>query len=149
LDMGFPVEDDVTKPDHTYVFSFPVKAPENAVFRKDMSAIEQLELWLVYQTAWCEHKPSITISVKEEEWPEVGAWCWKHFDHLSGVSFLPFSDHVYAQAPYQDCTKEEYETLLAKMPKNVDWSKLSIYETRDTTTGTQELNCTAAGGCEL
>ena len=149
LDMGFPVEDDVTKPDNTYVFSFPVKAPDNAVFRKDMSAIEQLELWLVYQTAWCEHKPSITISVKEEEWPEVGAWCWKHFDHLSGVSFLPFSDHVYAQAPYQDCTKEEYETLLAKMPKNVDWSKLSIYEARDTTTGTQELNCTAAGGCEL
>ena len=149
VDMGFPVEDDVTKPDHTYVFSFPVKAPENAVFRKDMSAIEQLELWLIYQKAWCEHKPSITISVKEEEWPEVGAWCWKYFDQLSGVSFLPFSDHVYAQAPYQDCTKEEYEALLAKMPKNIDWTKLSIYETRDTTTGTQELACSAAGGCEL
>ena len=144
-----PVEDDVTKPDHTYVFSFPVKAPENAVFRKDMSAIEQLELWLIYQKAWCEHKPSITISVKEEEWPEVGAWCWKYFDQLSGVSFLPFSDHVYAQAPYQDCTKEEYEALLVKMPKDVDWTKLSIYETRDTTTGSQELACSAAGGCEI
>jgi ribonucleoside-diphosphate reductase alpha chain len=149
LDMGFPVEDDVTKPDHTYVFSFPVKAPENAVFRKDMSAIEQLELWLIYQNAWCEHKPSITISVKEEEWPEVGAWCWKYFDQLSGVSFLPFSDHVYAQAPYQDCTKEEYEALLSEMPKNVDWTKLSIYETKDTTTGSQELACSAAGGCEI
>ena len=149
VDMGFPVEDDVTKPDHTYVFSFPVKAPENAVFRKDMSAIEQLELWLIYQKAWCEHKPSITISVKEEEWPEVGAWCWKYFDQLSGVSFLPFSDHVYAQAPYQDCTKEEYEALLVKMPKDVDWTKLSIYETRDTTTGSQELACSAAGGCEI
>jgi ribonucleoside-diphosphate reductase alpha chain len=149
LDMGFPVEDDVTKPDHTYVFSFPVKAPENAVFRKDMTAIDQLELWLVYQKSWCEHKPSITISVKEEEWPEVGAWCWKHFDELSGVSFLPFSDHVYAQAPYQDCTKEEYEALLVKMPKNVDWSKLSIYENRDNTVGSQELACSAAGGCEI
>jgi ribonucleoside-triphosphate reductase len=149
LDMGFPVEDDVTKPDHTYVFSFPVKAPENAVFRKDMTAIDQLELWLVYQKSWCEHKPSITISVKEEEWPEVGAWCWKHFDELSGVSFLPFSDHVYAQAPYQDCTKEEYEALLVRMPKNVDWSKLSIYENRDNTVGSQELACSAAGGCEI
>jgi ribonucleoside-diphosphate reductase alpha chain len=149
IDAGFPAEDDVTKPDHTYVFSFPIKSPENAIYRSDMNAIQQLELWLAYKRHWCEHKPSITVSVREEEWPEVGAWVWKHFDEMSGVSFLPFSDHVYAQAPYQDCTKEEYETLLAAMPKNVDWSKLSDYENRDTTVGSQELACSAAGGCEI
>ena len=147
-DMGFPVEDDVTKPEHTYVFSFPQKSPDHAVFRKDMSAIEQLELWLTYQRHWCEHKPSVTISVKEEEWPEVGAWVYNHFDEMSGVSFLPFSDHVYRQAPYQDCTKEEYEALLAKMPKNVNWTDLAKYEKRDSTTGSQELAC-VAGGCEI
>jgi ribonucleoside-triphosphate reductase (thioredoxin) len=147
-DMGFPVEDDVTKPEHTYVFSFPQKSPDHAVFRKDMSAIEQLELWLTYQRHWCEHKPSVTISVKEEEWPAVGAWVYDHFDEMSGVSFLPFSDHVYRQAPYQDCTKEEYEALLAKMPKNVNWSDLAKYEKRDSTTGSQELAC-VAGGCEI
>ena len=149
IDAGFPAEDDVTKPDHTYVFSFPIKSPENAIYRSDMNAIQQLELWLAYQRHFCEHKPSITVSVREEEWPEVGAWVWKHFDEMSGVSFLPFSDHVYAQAPYQDCTKEEYEALLASMPKNVDWSKLSDYENRDTTVGSQELACSAAGGCEI
>ena len=148
-DMGFPVEDDITKPQHTYVFSFPQKSPENAIYRKDMSAIEQLELWLTYQRHWCEHKPSVTVSVKEEEWPEVGAWVYNHFDEMSGVSFLPFSDHVYKQAPYQDCTKEEYEALLAKMPKNVDWAKLATYEKQDATTGSQELACSAAGGCEI
>lgn len=148
VDMGFPVEDDVTKPQHTYVFSFPVKSPDHAIYRNDMTAIEQLELWLKYQRHWCEHKPSITVSVKEEEWPEVGAWVYNHFDEMSGVSFLPFSDHVYKQAPYQDCTKEEYEALLAKMPKNVDWEKLAIYEKQDATTGTQELAC-VAGACEI
>jgi ribonucleoside-diphosphate reductase alpha chain len=148
VEMGFPVEDDVTKPDHTHVFSFPIKAPENAIYRKDMTAIEQLELWLTYQRHWCEHKPSITVSVKEHEWPEVGAWVWKHFDEMSGVSFLPFSDHVYAQAPYQDCTREDYEALAAKMPKNVDWVKLAEYEKQDMTTGSQELAC-VAGACEI
>jgi ribonucleoside-diphosphate reductase alpha chain len=148
IDMGFPAEDDVTKPDHTYVFSFPIKAPENAIYRKDMTAIEQLEMWLAYQRHWCEHKPSITVSVKEHEWPEVGAWVWKHFDEMSGVSFLPFSDHVYAQAPYQDCTREEYEALAVKMPKNVDWAKLADYEKQDMTIGSQELAC-VAGACEL
>jgi ribonucleoside-triphosphate reductase len=149
VDMGFPVEDDVTKPEHTYVFSFPIKSPDNAIYRQDMTAIEQLELWLTYQRAWSEHKPSITVSVKEHEWPEVGAWVWKHIGEMSGVSFLPFSEHVYQQAPYQDCTKEEYEALVEKMPSNVNWSKLSEYERVDTTTGTQELSCSAAGGCEL
>jgi len=147
-EMGFPVEDDVMKPEHTYVFSFPQKSPDHAVFRTDMTAIEQLELWLVYQRHWCEHKPSVTISVKEEEWPEVGAWVYNHFDEMSGVSFLPFSDHVYQQAPYQDCTKEEYEALAAKMPKDIDWTMLAKYEKRDSTTGSQELAC-VAGGCEI
>ena len=147
-DMGFPCEDDVMKPEHTYVFSFPQKSPDHAVFRTDMTAIEQLELWLVYQRHFCEHKPSVTISVKEDEWPEVGAWVYNHFDEMSGVSFLPFSDHVYQQAPYQDCTKEEYEALAAKMPKNIDWTMLAKYEKRDNTTGSQELAC-VAGGCEI
>ena len=148
IDAGFPAEDDVTKPDHTYVFSFPIKSPDNAIYRSDMNAIQQLELWLTYYRHFCEHKPSITVSVREEEWPEVGAWVWNHMDEMSGVSFLPFSDHVYAQAPYQDCTKEEYEALLNKMPKNVDWSKLADYERQDSTIASQELAC-AAGGCEI
>ena len=147
-EIGFPVEDDVTKPEHTYVFSFPQKSPENAIYRNDMTAIEQLELWLTYQRHWCEHKPSVTVSVKEDEWMEVGAWVYKYFDEMSGVSFLPFSDHVYRQAPYQDCTKEEYEALLVKMPKNVNWEDLAKYEKKDTTTGSQELAC-VAGGCEI
>ena len=147
-DMGFPCEDDVMKPDHTLVFSFPMKSPDSAVFRTDMTAIEQLELWKVYQDAWCEHKPSVTISVKEDEWMEVGAWCYKYFDYMSGVSFLPFSDHTYRQAPYQDCSEEEYKKLLDTMPKNVDWSSLSNYESTDLTLGSQEMAC-AAGGCEI
>lgn len=148
IDAGIPVEDCVMRPDNVYVFSFPMKAPENAVFRTDMSAIEQLELWVTYQDHWCEHKPSVTISVKEHEWLDVGAWVYNHFDKMSGVSFLPFSDHVYKQAPYQDCSKEEYEEFAAKMPKAIDWSKLKDYEKTDTTTGAQELAC-VAGGCEI
>ena len=147
-DLGFPCEDDVMKPEHTLVFSFPMKSPDQAVFRTDMTAIEQLELWKVYQDAWCEHKPSVTISVKEEEWMEVGAWCYKYFDYMSGVSFLPFSDHTYRQAPYQDCSETEYKELLEQMPKDVDWSILSNYESTDLTLGAQEMAC-AAGGCEI
>jgi len=147
-EAGFPVEDDVTKPNHTYVFSFPVKGPKHGVYRKDMTAIEQLELWKVYQEHWCEHKPSVTISVKETEWMEVGAWVYNNFDMMSGVSFLPFSDHTYRQAPYQDCSEEEYKELLAKMPKDVDWGLLSEYEEQDMTTSSQELAC-VAGGCEI
>lgn len=148
VDFGFPVEDDITKPDHTFVFSFPIKSPENAIYRENMSAIDQLDMWLKYQRHYCEHKPSITVSVKEDEWMEVGAFVWRHIDEMSGVSFLPFSDHVYQQAPYQECTKEEYEEMLAKMPKEVDWSMLSIYEASDMTEGTQIIACTA-GGCEM
>ena len=147
-ECGFPVENDVMKPEHTSVFSFPMKVGRGAVFRTDMSAIEQLELWLIYQKHWCEHKPSVTISVKEHEWIDVGAWVYKHFEYMSGVSFLPFSDHSYQQAPYQDCTEEEYKDLLKKMPKNVDWNKLSDWESIDMTTASQELACTA-GACEI
>lgn len=147
--MGFPVENDITKPDHTYIFSFPIKSPDNAICRKDMSAIQQLEMWLAYQRYFCEHKPSITVSVKEDEWMETGAWVWKHFDEMSGVSFLPFSDHTYQQAPYQDCTKEEYEEFVKKMPTDIDWSLLNQYESTDQTIGSQELACAAAGGCDI
>ena len=147
-EMGFPNEPDVTKPDHTTVFSFPMKSPKDAVFRMDMSALEQLELWKTYATSWCEHKPSVTISVKEDEWVDVAAWVYENFDSISGISFLPFSEHVYRQAPYQDCTKEEYEEALKTMPKNVDWAELSKYESQDYTISSQELACTA-GGCEV
>ena len=149
VDAGFPVEDDVMNPTHTSVFSFPMKVDENSVFRTDMSAIEQLELWLTYQKHWCEHKPSVTISVKEHEWLEVGAWVYENLDYMSGVSFLPFNDHTYKQAPYQDCNELEYHDLKAKMPKLVDWTLLGEYEKSDMTIGSQELACSAAGGCEI
>ena len=147
-DAGFPVEDDVMNPSHTAVFSFPMRVNEDAVFRTDMTAIEQLELWKTYQENWCEHKPSVTISVKEHEWLEVGAWVYENFNYMSGVSFLPFSEHTYKQAPYQDIKKEEYDVLLNKMPKEVDWTKLAEYEKTDMTIGAQELAC-VAGGCEI
>ena len=147
FDAGFPVEDDVTKPEHTYVFSFPMKGPAKGVYRKEMSAVEQLEIWKVYQENWCEHKPSVTVSVKEHEWMNVGSWVYDNFDMMSGVSFLPMSDHTYRQAPYQDCTKIEYNELMKKMP-GVDWSKLSDYENADMTSGSQELAC-VAGACEV
>ena len=148
IDAGFPAEDDQMNPTHTTVFSFPIKCNPNAVFRTDMTAIEQLELWKTYQEHWCEHKPSVTISVKEEEWFEVGAWVYKYFDLMSGVSFLPYSDHTYAQAPYQDCDESKYKELLEKIPSNVDWSLLAKYEESDMTVGSQELAC-VAGGCEI
>ena len=147
-DVGFPVEDDTMNPSHTSVFSFPMKVDDSAVFRTDMTAIEQLELWKTYQENWCEHKPSVTISVKENEWLEVGAWVYENFNYMSGVSFLPFSEHTYKQAPYQDCSQKEYEILLNKMPKSVEWEKLAQYEQTDMTIGAQELAC-AAGFCEI
>jgi len=148
IDQGIPYEACVMKPEQTVVFSFPMKSPEGAVTRNDMSAIDQLEMWLIYQRHWCEHKPSVTISVRDEEWPEVGQFVWKNFDEMSGVSFLPHSDHSYQQAPYQDCTEAEYLEALDKMPKNLDWSKLSSYETEDTTKGSQTLAC-SSGSCEI
>ena len=148
VEQGFPAEDDVMKPNDTTVFSFPIKCSPDAVFRQDLSAIEQLELWKTYQVHWCEHKPSVTISVKEEEWIDVGAWVYKNFDLMSGVSFLPYSEHTYKQAPYQDCTLIEYSELVKKMPTEVNWSKLSDYEKTDMTIGSQELAC-SAGSCEI
>jgi ribonucleoside-diphosphate reductase alpha chain len=147
IDMGFPCEPCVMKPDHTMVFSFPTKA-EGSITRNDLSAIDHLEMWLKYQRYWCEHKPSITVTVKEHEWMEVGAWVYKHFDEISGISFLPHSDHSYRQAPYQDCTKEEYLIALEKMPKNIDWSKLNQYEKEDRTSSSQTFAC-SANGCEV
>ena len=145
---GIPFEPDVMKPDSTTVFSFPMKAPEGAITRTAMSAIEQLDFWLVYQRHWCEHKPSVTISVKENEWMEVGAWVYKNFDEVSGISFLPFSEHTYQQAPYQDIDAEEYAKLMETMPKSIDWGKLSDFEKEDTTSGGRELACTA-DACEI
>ena len=145
---NIPVEDDVMKPESTAVFSFPIKAPKGSITRNDMSAIQQLELWLKIQRHWCEHKPSITVSVKENEWVEVGAWVWKHFDEVSGISFLPHSDHTYRQAPYEECDKETYEKLLASMPSSIEWKELGKFEDGDRTTGSQDLAC-SAGVCEV
>ena len=147
IDMGFPAEPCVMKPDHTMVFSFPMKA-EGSITRNDLTAIEHLELWLTYQRHWCEHKPSITITVREHEWMEVGAWVYKYFDEISGISFLPHSDHSYRQAPYQDCTKIAYTALAVEMPKNVDWSLLKNYEKTDTTASSQTFAC-SGDKCEL
>jgi ribonucleoside-triphosphate reductase (thioredoxin) len=147
-EAGIPSEPDVGKPDSTTVFSFPMKAPEGAITRTAMSAIEQLDFWLVYQRHWCEHKPSVTISVKENEWMEVGAWIYKNFDEVSGISFLPFDEHTYQQAPYQDIDAEEYAKLMETMPKTIDWGKLSDFEKEDTTSGGRELACTA-DACEV
>ena len=147
-DSGIPSEPCVMKPDSTTVFSFPVKSPAGAVTRNDMTAIEQLELWKVYALEWCEHKPSVTITVREEEWLKVGAWVYDNFDICSGVSFLPHSDHSYAQAPYQDCDKDTYEEALAKMPERIDWLGLSEYEQEDNTAGSQTMAC-SGDSCEV
>ena len=147
-DMGVPSEPCVMKPDTTTVFSFPVKSPDKCVTRNDMTAVEQLQTWLVYQRHWCEHKPSVTISVKDEEWLHVGAFVYEHFDEMSGVSFLPHSDHTYQQAPYQDCDKATYQELLKTTPTAIDWSMLSEYELEDNTSGMQTMAC-SADNCEI
>ena len=147
-ESGIPHEPCVMKPDSTTVFSFPMKSPSGAVTRTQMSAIEQLEYWLMFQRHWCEHKPSVTVSVKEDEWMDVGAWVYKNFDEVSGISFLPFSDHTYAQAPYQDIDETKYYALSSEMPESIDWSKLADYEKEDTTSGGRELACTA-DACEV
>ena len=147
-DQGIPSEPDVFKPDQTTVFSFPVKAPDKAVVTSDLSAIDQLEMWLMYQRHWCEHKPSVTINVKKDEWFEVGAFVYQHFDEMSGVSFLPYNEHTYQQAPYQEVGKSEYEELLSLMPSTIDWSKLAEYEQEDNTAGSQTLAC-SGDSCEI
>ena len=147
-DAGVINEPDVMKPNDTTVFTFPIKSPEDALTRNDLTAIQHLELWLAYQRHWTEHKPSITISVKEDEWMEVGAWVYRHIDELSGISFLPYSDHTYQQAPYQEISEIEYNEILEKTPGTLDWNWLTYYETSDGTTGSQELAC-VAGACDI
>jgi ribonucleoside-diphosphate reductase alpha chain len=147
-DVGIPSEPDVTKSEATTVFYFPQRAPDGAITRRQLSAIEHLELWKTVQEHWCEHKPSITVNVREDEWMAVGAWVWKHFDILSGVSFLPMDEHTYRQAPYQEITEAEYDKYVAQMPKAINWPDLSFYEKVDGTTGSQELAC-AGGVCEF
>jgi ribonucleoside-diphosphate reductase alpha chain len=146
INQGVPYEDCVMRPESTVVFSFPQKAPEGATLRDDLTAIDHLDVWLMYQRHWCEHKPSVTISVKEEEWMDVGAWVWRHFDEVSGVSFLPYDGGTYRQAPYEECTKQQYEELLAVVPKAIDWD--TLVEVDDNVKGAQELAC-SAGSCEI
>ena len=147
-DSGIPSEPCVMKPDSTTVFSFPMKSPTGATTRTEMTAIEQLEYWLHVQRHWCEHKPSVTVSVKEDEWMKVGAWVYDNFDDLSGISFLPYSEHVYKQAPYQEVDKSTCMEMVKRMPSRIDWSKLSDYEKEDGTSGGRELAC-SAGVCEV
>jgi len=146
VQAGIPAEDCVMRPESTTVFSFPQKAPEGATLRDHMSAIDHLDVWLMYQRHWCEHKPSVTISVKEDEWMDVGAWVWRNFDEISGVSFLPYDGGTYRQAPYEECTKEQYEAMLEKMPKTIDWDSLVEYD--DNVEGVQTLACTGSS-CEI
>jgi ribonucleoside-diphosphate reductase alpha chain len=146
-EQGVPCEPYLAKADTTVVFAFPMRAPAGSPTRHEVSAIEHLKLWLTYQRHWCEHKPSITISVREDEWPAVGAFVWEHFDEISGVSFLPFDGGSYVQAPYEDINEEQYEKMLAESVKTINWGMM--IEEEDETTGSQELACSAAGGCEI
>ena len=148
VDQGVYHEDDITKPDHTLVFYFPMKSPKGSLTRTDLTAIEHLEIWKMYQDNWCEHKPSATISVRENEWFEVGSWVWNNFDKISGVSFLPYADHSYQQAPYQEITEKEYDEWMDKTVHDIDWDLITNYEKEDMTENTKELACTA-GACEI
>jgi len=149
IEAGFPWEPDATKPEHTAVFSFPIKAPAGAVTRDDRTALEELKHWKLIQDNWCEHKPSVTITVREHEWPEVGAWVWNNFDSMSGVSFLPHSDHSYRQAPYESIDEEAYNDLVSGMPADTDWTKLSEYEMDDEhVTASREFAC-VGNSCEV
>ena len=148
VDQGVYHEDDITKPEHTLVFYFPIKSPKGSLTRKDLTALEHLEIWKTYQNHWCEHKPSATISIKEHEWLDVGSWVWNNFDDISGVSFLPYADHSYQQAPYQEITAKEYKEWQKKTTSNIDWDLIKEYEKEDMTENTKELACTA-GACEI
>ena len=148
IDYGVPVEDDVIAPDHNHVFSFPVAAPKDSIVTSDLSAVEQLERWLAYKRHWCEHNPSCTVTVKEHEWIDVGAWVYEHFDELTGVSFLPHTEHIYKQAPFMEVSKQEYTEANKLMPKDLDWTRLGAYETSDQTVGSQTMACTS-GECEI
>ena len=145
IHAGIYHEPDINKPEATTVFSFPKSAPIEATTREKISSLEHLELWLTYQRYWCEHKPSVTISVKEEDWMAVGAWVYEHFDEMSGISFLPYDGGVYRQAPYETITKKEYDKAIKDMPNDIDWN--GLVEEQDNVEGVQTLACTA--GCEL
>jgi ribonucleoside-triphosphate reductase (thioredoxin) len=147
INAGFPNEVDLSNSQNV-IFSFPVVAPENAICRTDKTALQQLRFWKIYATTWCEHKPSITVSIKEHEWLEVGAWLHKNFHYLSGIAFLNNDDHVYQQAPYTDINEQQYKEMLMTMPKDIDWTGLSTYEKEDNTVASQELAC-AGGVCEI
>lgn len=147
IDRGFPYEDDKMNSSN-YVFSFPIKSPESALCAEEIGAMEQLRLWQTYQRHWCEHKPSMTAYYNDNNFLEIGNWLWNNMNEISGVSFLPYSDHSYAQAPYQEISKEAYDEMLAKMPVNVDWTELINYEQEDNTVSMQALSCTG-GVCEL
>jgi ribonucleoside-diphosphate reductase alpha chain len=147
MEAGVPWEPD-QRNSSAIVFSFPQKSPDESIVRSDIDAVESLEVWKHFQENWCEHKPSVTISVKEDEWLEVASWCYSNFDLLSGVSFLPFDPTEYPQAPYQTLTEEQYNEWVKKMPASIDWSRLTEYEREDHTTGSQELAC-VAGVCEI
>jgi ribonucleoside-diphosphate reductase alpha chain len=144
INQGVPSEDDVYKPTQTTVFSFPIKAPAG-ITRSDVTPMDHLSLWLTYQRHWCEHKPSVTISVEEKDWPTVGAWTWENFSEISGVSYLPYDGGTYRQAPYEECTEEEYNQLKAKVP-TINWNEFK--EVTDNVEGAQQLACTA-GSCEI
>jgi ribonucleoside-diphosphate reductase alpha chain len=148
ISKGFPNEPDITKPDTTVIFKFPIKSPKGCITRTDKTAIEQLELWLIYKDHYCDHNPSTTINVKEHEWLEVGSWVFKNFDKISGVAFLPYSEHSYKQAPYEEFNKDEYNELTKIMPKDVDWRELSKFEEEDNTTSSQTLAC-VSNSCEI
>ena len=148
VDAGFPHEPCVFQGETTTVFSFPVESPEGTLVRDELGPIEHLEIWKHFRENWTDHNPSITVSVGEHQWDEVGDWVYDHFDQVCGVSFLPKTDHVYQQAPYQEITEEEYRKAVAEMPKEVDWSNLRFYESSDQTEGVQQLAC-VAGVCEL
>jgi ribonucleoside-diphosphate reductase alpha chain len=148
IDVGVPNEPDVMKPEHTTVFYFPIKSPKGALTRNDLTAVEALEMWKDLQEHWCEHKPSVTINIKDEEWLRVASWVFDNFDLMSGVSFLPHDGGTYRQAPYQELTKEEYEDWTKKMPSHIDWTELQKYEKEDNTTGSQEFAC-SGNVCEV
>ena len=144
---GIPFEPDVTKPNHVDVFYFPMKAPATSVCRDELTAVDQLEIYLMYRRHWCEHNPSCTVYVREKEWLDVAAWVYKNFDEVCGVSFLPHTSHTYQQAPYAELTEDEYAKAVGKFPA-VDWGQLHVFEHDDRTVNVKELAC-SAGHCEL
>jgi ribonucleoside-diphosphate reductase alpha chain len=147
--IGVPNEPANGQADTTSVVSFPLKSPSHATYLKDVTAIEHLELWKKYRKYWCDHNPSVSINVREDEWMTVGAWVYDNFDLATGISFFPYNDNVYEQAPYEEITEEQYDIMIASMPKSIDWSRVAEFETTDMTEGAQNLACVAPGGCAI